>query len=60
MITLYDLKDMISFGSYLLSDDRKEAMMGKNLKQVNTADLENWINIKQKEAEDGNNNVSTD
>lgn len=56
MVTYFNRKDMISFGEYLLSEERKElykshpVLGSENLEErlsvVNHSDLDNWKNRK--------------
>ncbi len=58
MVTTFNRKDMISFGKYLLSEERRQRFInhpvfGSNnleerLSDVHHADIENWINSKNK------------
>lgn len=56
MITLFNKKDMVSFGNYLLSEKRKaryEAIespipVEERLKHVNHADVERWKDDQKK------------
>ena len=54
MVTYFNKKDLVSFGEYLLSDERKEKIINhpeaskmppveERLKQVHHADLCNWF-----------------
>jgi hypothetical protein len=51
MVTYFNRKDLVSFGNYLLSEERKtrfeqiesETPVEERLKQVSHADVENWI-----------------
>ena len=56
MVTYYNRKDLVSFGTYLLSEERKrryeefDLVRGpsgppaeERLKTVNHADIENWL-----------------
>lgn len=65
MVTYFNRKDLVSFGSYLLSEKRKARLQdsydeaikeGQNpvtvedkLKEVYHADIENWIHESQNE-----------
>lgn len=40
---LYDRTNLVSFGNYLLSDDRNNIVSEVNKKNVTHADVENWI-----------------
>lgn len=51
MVTYFNKKDLVSFGNYLLSDERKNRFKQNNesgvpvedrLKMVHHADIENW------------------
>lgn len=58
MVTTFNRKDMISFGNYLLSGERRQRfinhpdfqgdMIEVRLSEVHHADIENWINSKNK------------
>jgi hypothetical protein len=54
MVTYFNKKDMLSFGEYLLSDERKQSIIDhpnasmmppveERLKMVHHADFENWL-----------------
>jgi hypothetical protein len=54
MVTYFNRKDLVSFGNYLLSDERKERfkinpnfrngeLLKERLSQVHHADVENWM-----------------
>jgi hypothetical protein len=51
MVTYFNRKDLVSFGNYLLSEERKtryslidsEIQVDERLKHVSHADIENWI-----------------
>ena len=52
MITFFEEKDLVSFGEYLLSDERKDIILNHPeltdrgndaLKDVYQADLANWV-----------------
>lgn len=60
MVTTYNMKDMVSFGNYVLSDERRELYanhpqadsmppLEERLKHVSHADVENWKDKKSKE-----------
>ena len=49
MVTYYNLKDLTSFGEYLLSEKRKENIRGDRSK-VHHADFENWLEERKKPA----------
>lgn len=43
-IVIYDRADLVSFGNYLLSQERKDSLVHKvNKNCVTHADIENWI-----------------
>lgn len=45
-VTYYNRKDLVAFGNYLLSDDRKkniEEAGNDNFNQVTHADIENFL-----------------
>ena len=45
---VYSIADLISFGSYLLSEERdqRKKRSGWNQREVSHADIENWKNLK--------------
>jgi len=44
MVTYFNRKDLVKFGNYLLSDERKENLRNKvNEKNVTHADIENFL-----------------
>jgi len=56
MVTYYNGKDLVSFGTFLLSDERKERIINhpeaasmppveERLKMVHHADIENWLEM---------------
>lgn len=60
MVTFFEEKDLVSFGEYLLSDERTKIILenkeleseGKDaLKSVYHADLYNWMESKQNKQE---------
>ena len=42
MVTYFNRKDLVSFGSYLLSEKRKSLVSELNQNNVTHADIENW------------------
>ena len=42
MVTYFNRKDLVSFGSYLLSEKRKSRIGELNQNNVTHADIENW------------------
>jgi len=42
MVTYFNKKDLVSFGNYLLSKERKERTSKENQENVTHADIENW------------------
>lgn len=50
MLVFFTDKDLVSFGTYLLSTDRKQTVLGKSHSVVYQEDLQNWIQL-QKELE---------
>ena len=42
MVTYYNRKDIVNFGNYLLSEERKKKMLKEFQKEVTHADIENW------------------
>lgn len=42
MITLYEEKDLVSLGNYLLSEERKNRTSKINRDKVTDADIRNW------------------
>lgn len=57
MVVFFTERDLVSFGDYLLSDERKEKILSnpefegrleEDLKQVYDADLANWSEMQQK------------
>lgn len=61
MVTYFNKKDLIAFGNFLVSKERKERLkqithpmdLPDRLAQVSDADVANWID-KQKTKQDGN------
>lgn len=47
MVTYFNKKDLVSFGNYLLSDDRNRLVSEINKQNVTHADYENWL-VKEK------------
>lgn len=52
MVTYFNKKDLVSFGAYLLSDERKARVESSGkaevmLNEVSDADLENWLEIQK-------------
>ena len=63
MITLFDDRDLVSFGSYMISDQRKESIKNhpeitsnqerkELLKVVTPFDFNNWLTLKMKADEE--------
>lgn len=55
MVTYFNKKDLIEFGNYLLSEERKESFkaiseenLEDRLSSVNHADIENFLESKKK------------
>lgn len=48
MVINFNKKDLVSFGNYLLSQERAERVSEDNAHNVTHADYENWMN-KQKQ-----------
>lgn len=48
MVTMYNRKDLVSFGNYLLSDERNKLVSEENRGSVTHADVENWIASRMK------------
>lgn len=42
MVTYFNRKDLVSFGNYLLSEERKNQISKEGQNEVNHADVENW------------------
>jgi hypothetical protein len=42
MVTYFNKKDIVSFGNYLLSEERKNRISELNQNNVTHADIENW------------------
>lgn len=42
MVTYYNVKDLVKFGNYLLSDERKALTREGSQGWVNDTDVENW------------------
>lgn len=42
MVTYFNKKDLVSFGNYLLSEQRKKLTSEINQDNVTHADVENW------------------
>jgi len=61
MVTYFNKKDLIAFGNFLVSKDRKDRQvkithpmdLPDRLAQVSDADVANWLD-KQKTKQDGN------
>lgn len=47
MVTYFNKKDLVSFGKYLLSDERNKKVREINKQNVTHADLSNWLEIKK-------------
>ena len=44
MVTYFNKKDLVRFGNYLLSDERKKKIIhDDNFKKVTNADIENFL-----------------
>lgn len=62
MVTYFNRKDLVSFGNYLLSDERKERFQNhpeppsisleERLRNVTHADIENWMEENKKAVSD--------
>ena len=54
MVTYYNKKDLVAFGNYLLSEERKSRTSEESQFNVTHADIENWMyreeNIKRNKA----------
>lgn len=55
MITYFNKKDLVEFGNYLLSEERKESfknisedLLEERLSKVHHADIENFLESKKK------------
>jgi hypothetical protein len=54
MVTYFNKKDLVSFGSYLLSEERKSRISELNQNYVTDADIQNWkFEQKNKKADKG-------
>ncbi|KKN36697.1 hypothetical protein LCGC14_0770850 [marine sediment metagenome] len=42
MVTYFNRKDIVSFGNYLLSQERMKRISEENKDKVTQADIENW------------------
>lgn len=58
MVTYYNKTDLIKFGNYLLSDERRKLIenhpepafpLEQRLNNVNHADIENWMEAQKKD-----------
>jgi hypothetical protein len=47
MVVFFTDKDLVDFGTYLLSTDRKQTVLGKSHSVVYQEDLQNWIAIQR-------------
>jgi len=52
MITLFNESDLVSLGSYLLSDERKARTSEINQPNITHADIENWKEINKEALKD--------
>lgn len=43
MVTYFNRKDLVSFGTYLLSENRKNRTSELNQNNVTHADIRNWL-----------------
>lgn len=43
MVTYYNRKDMVSYGNYLLSEERMKRISKENQDKVTQADIDNWV-----------------
>lgn len=57
MVTYFNKKDLVNFGKYLLSEERRELfkqmseeLLEERLKMVHDADVENFLSRQKKEA----------
>ncbi len=46
MVTYFNRKDLIEFGNYLLSKERKESTSELLKDEVTHANIENWMSLK--------------
>lgn len=71
MITLFDERDLVSFGMYMISDARKKSIEDNSeitneevrkqiLKTVTQFDFNNWLALKMKSEQEEQEQVSSD
>jgi len=71
MVTLFDERDLVSFGMYMISDQRKESIKNNPeitnnelrkmlLKTVTQFDFNNWLALKLKSEQEEQENLTTD
>tara|TARA_R110001606_G_scaffold321052_2_gene467899 strand:- start:6508 stop:6885 length:378 start_codon:yes stop_codon:yes gene_type:complete len=47
MVTSFNKKDIVEFGNYILSKERKNRTSEINQENITHADIENWLEIKK-------------